>query len=61
MPNASTPNPEEHPIASTIGKTLGTIARKTGLATAAPAAPGKKERLPRKLKKTRKKKTGAAA
>jgi hypothetical protein len=52
------PKPDEHPIAAAIGKTLGTIAKKTGLTPAAPATPKVKERLPRKLKKERKK--GAA-
>ena len=51
--------PEEHPIATAIGKTLGTIAKKTGLSHAEPAAPKVKERLPRKLKKERKKKAQA--
>jgi hypothetical protein len=42
---------KDHPIASAVGKTLGTVAAKIGLA----GEPEPKERLPRKLKKARKK------
>ena len=59
---AKTPEPPapDNPIATAIGKTLGTIARKAGLNSAEPVRAPKK-RIPRKLKKEAKKsKTGSA-
>jgi hypothetical protein len=47
------PKPDEHPIATAVGKALGTLAAKTGLAHA--EKPKAKKRLPRKLKKSMKK------
>jgi hypothetical protein len=61
MPKAtSAPKSEDHPIATAIGKALGTIVKKAGLATAEPPAARKKERLPRKQKKALKKDAMAA-
>jgi len=51
--------PEDHPIATAIGKTLGTIAKSTGLGPAEP--PATKKRLPRKLKKSMKKSASASS
>lgn len=48
-------------VGVTIGKALGTIAAKTGLAHPAAQPKKRKERLPRKLKKTRKKQATLAA
>jgi len=45
--------PQDYPIATAIGKTLGTLARATGFGRSEPPAPIK--RLPRKLKKFMKK------
>ena len=46
-------NSDAHPIATAVGKALGTIAVKTGLAR--PEEPKAKKRQPRKAKKAMKK------
>ena len=56
MPQQTT-TATEHPIATAIGKSLGTVARMTGFSAAPPpdiVEPN--QRLPRKLKKALKKK-----
>ena len=52
--------PEDHRIATAIGKTLGTIAKTVGIGPSDAPAPTAKKRLPRKLKKELKKKAMAA-
>ncbi|MEP7363296.1 MAG: hypothetical protein ABI972_08580 [Acidobacteriota bacterium] len=47
--------PDSHPIAAAVGKALGTIAAKTGLAHAEKPKPSAKKRQPRKVKKEMKK------
>jgi hypothetical protein len=58
MAKTPEPTPEDHSLATAIGKTLGTIAHKAGLGNAVRAP---KKRIPRKLKKQAKKSTTGSA